>query len=569
MFLSSPTKPTDRATVRRGRIVAALLLLGMLGLVARLFQLQIIEHSRWVAAAASMQERTIELPPRRGTIFDRNGELLAFDVKAAAIAVDGINATEPGVLAAILSEELGIAIGAVNEKVYRSSYFTWVDRCVDLETAQRIERRVAASGAYGLIFIDTWKRCYPQGALASNVIGFVGTDGEGLEGLEWMFDESLRGTPTKLHVLEGADGRTYRVEVLEEGRPGEDLVLTIDVDLQFLCEEEIDHGVAQFRAEGGMIVVLDPRSGDVLAMAQDKTYDLNRFWDSTPEARRNLAVTHLFEPGSIFKVFTGLAALEEGVVDVDDTFNGDDGIVVAGHTMHNSEYHSYGTVTFAEIIEHSINTGMIQVAQRLGAEAFRRWLAEFGFGRATGIELPGEVDGILRPADAWSRVDLAAASIGQSVAVTGIQLASAMATVASDGSLITPRIVKSVGGAGGSDVVPGPSVVNPDTCTTMRELMRAVVESGTGTWAAIDGFDVAGKTGTAQKAVPGQGYVDGKYTSLFAGMFPVVAPAYVILVVLDEVKTTPVWGGYTAGQIFHEAASRLIRLEHLVPLACW
>jgi cell division protein FtsI/penicillin-binding protein 2 len=560
MFPSPRTDPTDRTTKRRGRIVAAVLVVCLAAIVGRLFQLQIVQHASWAAAAASMQERTIELPPRRGSIFDRDGEPLAFDVKAMAIAVDGINANQPDTLAQILAEELRLAIHEVRDLVYRTSYFTWVDRRVDIETAQRIERRADEAGAYGLVFLDTWKRCYPQGSLASNVLGFVGTDGEGLEGIELAFDEHLRGEPRRVHVLEGGDGRAYDVEVVEEGRQGNDLVLTLDAALQFVCEEEIAAGVSRFRADGGLIVVLDPETGAVLAMAQDKTYDLNRFWASTAEARRNLAVTYLFEPGSSFKVFTGLAALEAGVVSVGDTFNGNDGISVYGHVMHNADNDSYGTVTFGQIIEDSINTGMIRVAQRLGEEKLHAMLVDLGFGRPTGVDLPGEVGGILRDVEDWSGLALASTSIGQSVAVTGIQLARAVAVVANGGTLVRPHVAVTGDARDEKD-----AVASSGACATMRELMVRVVESGTGTLAAVDGFQIAGKTGTAQKAIPGRGYVDGKYTSLFAGILTAGNPEYVILVVLDEVKTTPVGGGSTAGPIFRETASRLVHHEQLIP----
>ena len=551
---------------RRGRVVAVVFILCAVGLVARLVQLQVFQHAHWSAVAAAVQEKTIEILPRRGAIADRNGELLAFDVKAMAIAIDSYNMTKPATLAAILSEELGVPEDELSDLVYRPSYFTWVDRSVELETSRRIERRAQEAGAYGLIFIDTWRRCYPEGRLASNVIGFVGTDGEGLEGIELAFDDELRGTPTRIRVLEGADGRTYHTQIVDEGKPGLDVALSIDARLQFVCEEEIERGVAEFRANAGMIIVLDPHTGDVLAMAQDKGYDLNRFWTSTAEERRNLAVTHLFEPGSIFKIFTGLAALEAGVVAVGDTFNGDDGVTVSGHVMHNSDNESFGTVTFGEIIKLSVNTGMIRVAQLLGEEPLHDLFAASGFGATTGIELPGEEKGILRPAERWTPLDLAASSIGQSIAVTGIQLARAMATLANGGHLIAPQIVHSAGRESAPFAAAGP-YVSPATCATMLELMVQVVESGTGTRAAVDGFTVAGKTGTGQKATPGRGYVDEKYTSVFGGLLPAEAPEYVIVVVLDEVKTTPVWGGYTAGWIFHNAATRLAYLERLIPLA--
>ena len=541
--------------------VFALILAVILG---RFAQLQILQHQYWLGRAKATQERTIELPPQRGTILDRNGAILAVDVKAMAIAVDGINITNPAAAVSILTDELSLSRTELESKVFKDSYFTWIDRRVDFDTAQRIRQRSKEAGVYGLIFLDTWKRWYPQGQLASNLIGFVGTDGHGLEGVELAYDERLQGVSQVARVLEGNDGRTYSVKIVEPGQRGGDLILTIDAGLQFICEEEIRAGVTRFRALGGMIVLLDPHSGRVLAMAQDKGYDLNEFWTSTSEERRNLAVTHLFEPGSIFKVFTGLAALENHVVSASDTFDGNDGISIAGHVMHNADNLSYGTVTFGEIIEHSVNTGMIRVAQLLGEEPFHIFLTSLGFGQDTDVGLPGEESGILRPVENWSRLALAATSIGQSVAVTGIQLTRALAVVASDGILRTPSIVM----ADGSEAAPveeGIRVCSPETARTMLGLMRTVIESGTGTYAAVDGFSLAGKSGTAQKAVPGQGYVKGKYTSLFAGVITANSPDYVMLVMLDEIQSGSVSGGYTAGQIFQLATSRLIAHERMAP----
>jgi cell division protein FtsI/penicillin-binding protein 2 len=343
--------------------------------------------------------------------------------------------------------------------------------------------------------------------------------------------------------------------------------LTIDSTLQFICEEEIDSGVGRYLANTGFLVLLNPNTGEVLAMAQDRRYDLNEFWESTAQQRNNLATGFMFEPGSTFKAFAGLAALDLGIVSPSDTFNGNDGISVSGHIIHNSDNESFGTVTFAKTIQYSINVAMIRVAQMLGKEKLYDMLSGLGFGVVTGIELPGEVNGILRDAKEWSDLDLASASIGQSVGVTGIQLAQAMAAIANGGLVLAPRIVRQVG----DDYSPLPTVLRRiaslQSCATMRDLMRSVVEKGTATWADVPGFEVAGKTGTAQKAVAGRGYVEGKYTSLFAGFFPAKAPQYLALIVLDEVKTTPEWGGYTAGAIFHDVASRLVLAEHITPVA--
>jgi cell division protein FtsI/penicillin-binding protein 2 len=568
MYTSPRTTSPDARTRSRGRVVVAFLLIFAAGILVRLVQVQLFEHSHWAAAAETMQERQIDVMPRRGAIYDRDGTVLAYDVKAKAIAIDGFNMTRPATLVEILSEVLGKSVGEISDKVYRASYFTWIDRQVDLDKANEIERRARDAGAYGLIFIDAWKRSYPQGRLASNVVGFVGTDGAGLEGLELAYDDLLRGTPTQIRIVEGADGKTYGSEMLSEGTPGLDLHLSISAALQFVCEQEIENGVSRYRANAGMAIALDPRTGEVLAMAQDKSYDLNNFWTSTLEQRRNLAVTYLFEPGSIFKVFAGLAALEAGTVAVDDTFNGDDGIEISGHVMHNADNWSYGTVTFADVIAESINTGMIQVALHLGADRLRGTLADVGFGARTGIELPGEEKGILRPAQQWTTLDLASASIGQSVAVTGIQLARGLATVANGGLLVPPHVVLAVGDDA-EDLPEATRVLSAASCDTMRQLMVGVVENpeGTGVLAALDGFTVAGKTGTAQKAVGGKGYVEGKYTSLFAGMFPAEDPEIVILVVLDEVKVSSVGGGSTAAPIFKNIASRWIRMGEVLPYA--
>jgi cell division protein FtsI/penicillin-binding protein 2 len=563
MYLSQPKNPTDRTAQKRGRVMLIIFAILLAIVLGRFAQLQILQHQYWLERAQASQERTIELPPQRGSILDRNGVVLAVDIKAMAIAVDGINLTDPDAAISILADELTLSRSELTSKVGRDSYFTWIDRKVDFDKAQRIRDRAREAGVYGLIFLDTWKRWYPQGQLASNLIGFVGTDGTGLEGIETAYDESLQGTPNVVRVLEGADGRTYDIETIEPGQRGDDLALTIDAGLQFICEEEIRAGVSRFRALGGMIVLLDPHTGHVLAMAQDKGYDLNKFWDSTAEDRRNLAVTHWFEPGSIFKVFTGLAALEHGVVSVLDTFDGKDGIDVSGHTMHNADNESFGIVTFGEIIEHSVNTGMIQVAQLLGEDRFHAFLSSLEFGRTTNVGLPGEESGILRPVDDWSGLALAATSIGQSVAVTGIQLTRALAVVASDGMLRAPSIVLEMDPEGLASE--GVRVCSSVTAQTMLGLMRTVVESGTGTWAAVDGFALAGKSGTAQKAVPGQGYVEGKYTSLFAGVITANLPNYVMLVMLDEVQSGSVGGGYTSGQIFKSAVTRLIAHERMAP----
>lgn len=550
-------------SLSRPRIIAACFVVVGLFLVARLVQLQMIQHDRWATYATNIQEVTIELIPQRGAIRDRNGLTLAEDVKAMAIAVDSYNMTRPETLVSILVANLSLDEDDLRDLVYRPSYFTWIDRSVDLSIALRIQESAIAAGVYGLIFLDTWKRSYPQGTLASNVLGFVGTDGCGLEGIELSFDERLTGEPTVVRLVVGGDGRTYRSTTVSQGAPGRDLTLSLDAAIQLACEEEIDRGTDRFEANFGLMLVMDPNTGAVLAMAQSRRYDPNTFTESTAEERRNLAVTHLFEPGSSFKAFSAAAALDAGTVDLDDQFNGNDAIVVGGHTIHNADFESFGQVTLAEVVESSINTGMVQIALDLGAEALHGKLIELGFGNETGIELPGEEQGILRAPDQWVPLDLASTSIGQSVAVTAIQLIRAMAVIANGGESLPCTII---------DADPGieptgepQRALSVATCSTMRSLLFRVVESGTGQWAKIPGYEVAGKTGTAQKAIAGQGYVEGLYTSLFAGFVPAFDPQLAALVVFDEIQTVPVGGGYTAGQVFSRAVSRIVQLERVQP----
>ena len=447
MYTSQRTISVSGGTRGRARSLRIFLAVAAVLILVRLVQVQIIEHGSWTRAAAAVQERELEMSPRRGAIYDRDGTLLAFDVKAMAIAVDSYNMTRPLELTKILSEELKMSAAAVTKLIYRSSYFTWIERQADLETAKRIEERAAKAGAYGLIFLDAWKRHYPQGRLASNIIGFVGSDGGGLEGLELQYDEALRGVPAIVHIVQGADGRTYQSRVIDEGKPGQDLHLTLDAGLQLLCEEAVSACALRYTALNGMMIVLDPKTGAVVAMAQDKTYDLNKFWNSTVAQRQNVAVTHIFEPGSSFKAVAGLSAVEAGVVGPDTLLQGKDGIKVGGHTIHNAGNLSYGTatngkVTFREVIEQSINTGIVDATEELGKEKLHRTMTLLGFGAATGIDLPGEAKGILRPVEQWTEVDRATASFGQSVGVTGIQLARGFSVIANGGFLVTPHLVQ-------------------------------------------------------------------------------------------------------------------------------
>jgi len=551
--------------------IAFVCLMGFFLIAAgRLIQLQVVEADQWRALAKRFQEGTVTIPSPRGRIYDRNGVLLAEDVRAISVAVDNYHITRPELLEQLLAAHLQIPREVVREKLYRPSYFTWIARAIPPDQAESLEQAARQAGARGLILIEDRRRYYPHGELASNVIGFAGIDGEGLEGIELFFDEELQGRESLWSFVRMANGKEIERRQIQAGQPGRDLTLTIDSRIQHIAEQAITHGVRRYKAKAGIALVLDPWTGDVLAMAQDKRYDLNNFQNSRPEQRQNLSVIWPFEPGSSFKVFTMLAALEHNVIALDERVSGSATHRIASHTFRNADGREYGMVTPKDVIKNSINTAMIRIAQRLGEERLYEALKRYGFGQKTGIELPGEVSGYLPSVKAWSALELGAIAIGQSVSVTAIQLASRVAMIANGGRAVRPRIVRP------SPPAPLPSqktgegsrgegLASEISCRHLTEMMIETVRSGTGILAQIDGYTIAAKTGTAQKAVPGQGYVKGKYVASFEGFFPAEAPRYVILIVLDEPGGQEYYGSETAAPIFKEIAQQLIALERIPP----
>lgn len=537
-------------TVNRPTLAFALLALGGLAVVARLVQLQVVEHRRWSAVAQSIQEDVVEIPARRGTIYDRYGTPLAYDVPAYDIALDNSLVTKPELLVDLLVRELGMGQEEALAKVYRGGYFTWLSRGVDHAVGQKVRAQAKALGIGGLLFFDSWKRAYPQGPLALAVLGIVGVDGKGLAGLELRFDEQLSGGPRTVRLLRGPGGQVYDLWEEEPGAPGAPLHLTLDARIQWVCEREIARGLATYPgADRGFALVIDPRTGEVLALAHGPAADPTR---PDPALLTPWSVTHVFEPGSTFKALVGLAGFDQGVVSPEEVLSGDSPILVGRTPVRNARGRSYGSVTFRRAMAESVNTVLVQVAQRLGIERTHDYLARMGFGQRTGIELPGEVSGILNPRETWTELDLAVASFGQGVAVTGIQLGAAFAAMANGGTLLRPRLL------------PGPveargRIAAEEACRAMREVLGYAVNVGTGTPASVPGFNVGGKSGTAEMALPGQGYVPDHVTTGMAAFFPWEEPKYVVLVVYQTSRNPEFWSGSTAvpsvGQIVRGMAS--------------
>lgn len=557
--------------MNRRLTVAFVCLMGFFALVAgRLVQLQIVEADQWRELAKRFQEGTVTIPAPRGRIYDRNGVLLAQDVRAISVALDNYTMTRPDVLEELLVKHLEIPRATAREKLYKPGYFTWIARAIPPERAEALEKAARAAGARGLIFFEDRARQYPHGDLASNVIGFTGVDGHGLEGIELFFDAELHGTESVWSFVRMADGTQIERRQIQAGQAGRDLTLTLDSRIQYIAESAITRGVRTYRAKAGIALVLDPWTGEVLAMAQDKRYDLNHFQASRPEQRQNLAVVWPFEPGSSFKIFTMLAALENNVVALDERLSGSATYQIANHTFRNADGKEYGMVTPKDVIRNSINTAMIRIAQRIGEARLYEALRKYGFGQKTGIELPGEVPGYLPPVESWSVLEIGSIAIGQSLSVTAVQLASRVAMIAAGGKRIRPTIVKaltpmSLSRSSGRESDGEGFMVSSLSCQRLTEMMVETVRSGTGVLAQIAGYSIAAKTGTAQKALPGQGYVKGKYVASFEGFFPAEAPKYLILVVLDEPGGREYYGSETAAPIFKEIAQQLIALDRIPP----
>ena len=569
-------------------LIAFTLLMGFFATISyKLVEIQILDYDVWVDKADQIQIREVVQNQPRGRIYDRNGVLLAFDIEATSIALDNYHMTRPEILEKLFEKHLGMSQEKARALIYKEGYYTWVARKIDSQTAKALRDEAEELSIWGLIYETEWKRVYPQGSLASNIIGFAGVDNTGLEGIELQFDQILRGREEVREVVRGAKGTQLASRIITKGVPGNDIYLTLDAKIQHIAEREIQAAARYRNADGAYSVILDPKSGDILAIASDKTYDLNDFKNSTAEQRNNWIVGLTVEPGSTFKPFPVLAALEAGTTSPDELCNADSPRVFRGHRFNNAEYRSYQTKSTSQIMEGSINTGILCILDdmiaSMGAEAaeqhFYQLLSSFGFGEPTGIDLPGEVGGILRRPEDWWAQDMGSMAIGQSVSVTGVQLAAAYGAFSNGGWLRTPQIVLKFEAPTGEKLNsprnPNPrKVASDENVEKIRQMMRGVVdgELGTGGRAKIEGFEVAGKSGTGEKAIPGVGYVDGLYYSLFTGFFPASNPEYVMIVVFDEVKNRDrsigwYYGGYVAAPVFKNIAEAIIERDQMRPLS--
>ncbi|HEY8200062.1 MAG TPA: penicillin-binding protein 2 [Actinomycetota bacterium] len=534
---------------------------GLIG--GRLVQVQGLDARRFETLAADQRERRFVLPPQRGSILDRSGGELAMSLDMQTIVANPrFVPHDPGrdVAAREIAAALGVGEGSIRNKLASPGGFVYLARKVDPAVAARVRDL----GIPGVETFTESKRVYPAGRLASQVIGFAGMDNEGLEGLELQYDSKLRGSPGELLIERDPSGQSIPsgVHQLTPPRPGEDIVLTIDREIQYQAQVALAGAVKSWNAKGGSVIVMDPRDGDILAMANAPDFDPGDVAASSPADRRNRAVVDVYEPGSASKVVTAAAALETRVVKPKDVLLVPDQYKVANRTFHDAHAHPTTNLTFADIIEESSNVGTIKVAQRLGKDRLYSYLDKFGYGRATGIAFPGESSGILPEPDKWWPTSMGTVPIGQGVAVSALQIASVYATVANRGVSVPPRLVGATVDAAGKrhEVAREEShrVIGPETATTLTRILLGVTEGehGTARAAAIPGYQVAGKTGTAQKPrTDGRGYQG--YIASFIGFAPASNPRLVVAVVLDD--PSPIWGGVTAAPVFKDVMQFSLR----------
>ena len=531
------------------RIRLLLLSFGLLFIVAivRATYVQAAQHDRFAKMAITQHRETIVVPAGRGTIYDRTGEPLAIGEQATTVYANPRNITDAQRAAVVVGKTLGLDANALYPVLKdRSKGFVYVARKADPTKASALMKRELP----GLGFYPEELRAYPQGNVASHVLGFAGTDNHGLDGLERSLDKTLAGKPGFETIVKDPFGRAIDVVTSKAEQPGRNVTLTIDHQIQANAEQVLGRKVREFGARGGAAIVMDTRTGAILAMANYPTFDANSFSTSSPEARRNRAVTDAYEPGSTFKIVTIAGALEDNVVTPTTTFTLAPTIQVADRVIH--EAHSRGTevMSVRDILAQSSNIGTITIAEKLGSGELSSWIDRFGFGRPTGIDYPGESSGLVLPLDEWSGSTIGNVPIGQGIAVTPLQMVSAYSTIGNGGIRHAPRLIGKIGtkrvrGNGGT------RVVSRHTADRMMAMFRDVVLEGTGTEAAIPGYTVAGKTGTAQKAENGR-YVR-KYVASFVGLVPAKKPRFAILVMVDEPQGN-IYGGVVAAPAFRDIA---------------
>ncbi|MBQ5651017.1 MAG: PASTA domain-containing protein [Selenomonadaceae bacterium] len=558
-----------------------LIIWGCFGLLlVRFAWLQLVDGDELAERAMTIAEENRARQSPRGKILDRNGRELAISRMAKSLVINPskVKPEDRENLVAQLSEILKLKPEEIREDIDTGGVFVYVKRRLEVDEENAIKELKEANEYECLELHDEVKRYYPNDMLAANVLGFIGTDDKGLAGMEQYADELLKGEAQEADLIIDMRGRPIFDSIFSaaqqryKGDNSKSITLTIDSTMQFIVEQALDKAMADNKPKAVTAVVMDPKTGDVLAMASRPSYNPNKFWQANAEAWRNRAISSVYEPGSTFKAMVAGTALQEGVVAPNMTFYDPGHIDVSEKRIQNWNGESFGNVTFTDIVKNSINTCFAQIGLWLGGEKLNEYAEKFGFGKATGIELPGEESGILfaNPKDMVNS-DVATMAIGHSIAVTPLQLVTAMSAVANDGVLLKPHIIKQITNADGSVYKEYGReevrrVIDSATDKTLMGLLEQVVATGGGSKAAVKGYRIAGKTGTAQKINEHtSGYMEGRYIASFCGFAPVENPEIVVLVVIDDPSAGAFYGGQIAAPVARDIFSQLLRFMHISP----
>src|SRR5262245_49949331 len=519
------------------------------GLLLRATWLQSVRAESLARLGQTQHRESVALPASRGTLFDRSGVGLGLCERATTVYANPKQIVNPRAASLAVERTLGLDASRIYSALAdRTRGFVYVERQAD--PAQAAARQRLKLSGFG--FYPEERRTYPQGSVASQVLGYVGIDGDGLSGLELQFDKQLSGHAGHETIVKDPSGRVIDVEHQRPETPGRDVFLTLDHTIQANAEEVLRETVHKWRAKSASAIVLDPRTGAVLAMAVQPGYDANRFPSAPRDLQRNRTVTDTYEPGSTFKLVTVAAALSERLVAPSTRFTLPYSLRVADRVVHDAEERGTVNYSVAQILAHSSNIGAIELAEMLGKTRLSSWINRFGFGRVTAIDYPGESPGIVLPPDKWSGSTIGNVPIGQGIAVTPVQMAAAYAAIANRGVWSRPHLVDHVAG-GGRPSLDRHRLVSPATASELMMMLKDVVAEGTGTYAAMPGYQVAGKTGTAQKPDSHGGYATGRYVASFVGIVPASRPRLVVLVTVDEPRGA-IWGGVVAAPAFQQIA---------------
>lgn len=561
----------SRPDVSPGRalFVAAFIGFWMLVIAARLVYLQFSQYENLANRARQQQQNSIETSPQRGELLDRQERQLARSVQTVSLFLDpdGLDAATLDRNAQQLAKSLSLKQADLAKEFHDAAAakkrFIWIARRLDADVANKIVELKLP----GLQTQLEPKRYYPNGSLAAHVLGYVGLDGKGLGGVEQFYNAKISGEAGRLLVEKDANGKPYESYEIAS-KPGQTVVLTIDQSIQYQAEQALQAAVQRSRAKSGTVIVLDPRSGEILALANAPTFDPNKVSEAKPETRSNWALQNIYEPGSTFKVVAFSAALEKKLAKVDDHIDCQMGaITVAGRVVH--DHHPFGSLTIAEALAKSSNVAAIKLGLRVGDPTMYDYIKRFGFGSRTEIELPGETNGILRKVERWQPSSIGSIAIGQEIGVTPVQMVAAFGALANDGVRIAPHLIREVRDAGGNVVYRAQPeqrrVISAETAITLRGMLEGVTLNGTAKKAQLDGYSAAGKTGTAQKIDPKtKTYSSTKFVGSFVGFAPVSNPQVVIIVVIDE-PAGAYHGGDVAAPVFREVAEQVLPALGVMP----